>query len=331
MSEPCVAVFSSSWTEAPRSELAAAVRSIAGALTRLAEVDVFVPGTGQPFGDGAFDVTPISERDPPRRSYTAAVVEPYPGGAAAMARPVASPAPGTPVFAVGAAPTPVDGILDVGLDCVDAGGGGARCRSGVDPEVHRVGLYARVHPGARSRRHYGLGDVPEYLLVLGDRQIVPAQCSPTDRVRWLLARFARRHVVVLEGGVARAWRSRSCVAEFDVHTRMDLWILMAQAWAVVDLLPGDLYARECVEALRLGVPVVVPDGGAAARLARAGGGLRFASTADLLACVDALFDPAARASLGAAGRQATDRWYGDPHAFVARLGGALGLPTRRAS
>ncbi len=318
VNEPRIAVLSPSWVEAPHSEIAEAVRSIAGALSRLAPVDVFVPGDGASFADGAFDVTPIGGARAPRVRYEAVVVEAGRRGDGELVRSAGSLAAGAPVLAVGGARFTVDGVLDVGLDGADGGAGTA-------PAVHHVGLYARVHPDARSRRHDGLGGIADYLLVLGDHPGVPATPNPSRRTRWLLARFARQHVVVVEGGVARAWRSRSCVAQFDVHTRMDLWILMAQSKGVVDLLPGDVYARECVEALRLGVPIVVPGGSAADRLASAAGGMRFTSTAELLSCAEALDDPATRTALASFGREVADRWYGDPHAVVARLAGALGL------
>ncbi len=322
-----VALYCPSWLRAPESEVAVATRSVAGALSRLVTVDVFVPGDGQPFADGAFDVTPIGggrvPPDPPvarvpRAPYRAVLVEAGDDDAE-LAAAVGSLAAGAPVLSVGPARIPVDGVLDVGLHDVGE-------PTGEGPVVHHVGLYARVHPGASGRRHYGLGTVPEYLLVLGDRPGVPTTPSPSDRARWLLARFPRRYIVVLEGGTARVWRSRSCVAQFDVHTRMDLWILVARAWGVVDLLPGDLFARECVESLRYGVPVVVPARSAADGLAQAAGGMRFSSTADLLSCLDTLGDPGVRAALASRGREVADRWYGDPHGLVARLAGALGLP-----
>ncbi len=339
---PRVAVLSSSWVKAPLSESAVAVRSLAGALSRLSAVDVFVPGDGQAFGDGAFEVTPTGDGGDTRGlhgtyrasgRYMAVLVETGTGDPERLLHLAASLSGTAPVLSVGAAGSTVDGVLDVGVEAAedrDGAGVGAVVGAGrSEPAVHHVGLYARVHPGAGGRRHYGLGAIPDYLLVLGDRSGVPSTPSPSERARWLLARFAREHVVVVEGGVARAWRSRSCVAQFGVHTRMDLWILMAQARGVVDLLPGKVYARECVEALRYGVPVVVPSGGAAGRLAKAGGGARFSSTADLLARVEALLDPATRANLAAAGREMADRWYGNPRALVARLAEALGLAAPR--
>ncbi len=325
-----MAVLTKSWASAPLGEMAAALRSIAGALSRVADVDVVVPGDGPRIADGAFDLTPVGgparDRWPapdrvaaaPAR-YRAVLIEAADVGGRELA---ASIARGAPVWAVGRTGSSKGALLAVDLQA-SAEEGELRA-----PGLHRVGLYARVHPGASTRRHYGLRSTPEYLVVLGDRLGMPKSPWPSERIRWLLARFSRRHVVVLEGGVARVWRSRSCVAEFGVHTRMDLWILMARALGVVDLRPGDVFARECVEALRYGVPIAVPVGSAADGLARSGGGLRFSSTAELLASVDALFDPPTRQTLSAVGKQVADRWYGDPDSLVARLAVVLGIHER---
>jgi len=349
-----VAVFSASWTDRPTSEPAAAMRSLAGALSRLGGVDVFVPGPPSPspshgmptteaqgpgtgVADGAFDLTVTGPPDrhegrwgvtalpaagarggPP--GYAAALVEAGDAEASALAASVAPDAALLPVGRGGCADGP---HLAVDLDAADGTRRGAdRARRRGVP-AHRCGLYARVHPGAAERRHYGLRSVGSYLLVLGDRPGAPVSRWPSAAVRWTLARFARRYVVVVEGGVARVWRSRSCVEEFGVHTRMDLWILMARAEGVVDLQPGELFARECVESLRYGVPVAAPAGSAAEGLVRGGGGLCFSSTAELLACADALFDPATRLELGPAGKRRADHWYGDPGGLVQRLEGVL--------
>ncbi len=325
--------------------MAAAVRSIAGAFSRLGAVDVFVPFTGPPIADGAFELTPVGGRPgggwpesgagaagAARQRYRAAIVEAGDGAARWLA---ATFAP-TSVLAIGRTPDD-DGTTLLRVDLVGGGGDGGggdgeragRVRAeanqtGAPPSrTHPVGLYARIDPAASRRRHYGLRSVPDYLIVLGDRAGTPAPPWPSARTRWLLARFARRYVVVVEGGVARAWRSRSCVAEFEVHTRMDLWILMARATCVVDLSPGEVYARECVEALRYGVPVAVPTGSAADGLVTHGGGVGFSSTSELCNCVETLCDSASRTTFGERGRALADHWYGDSGGLVARLSEVL--------
>jgi hypothetical protein len=310
--------------------MAAAMRSIAGALSRVADVDVVVPGDGPRVADGAFDLTPAGgpARDrwpepehvaPAPQRHEVVLVEAADEDGRALA---ASMAPGAAVWTVGRTGRAEGALLAVDVT------GYAEEGEVPFPGLHRVGLYARIHPGARVRRHYGLRSIPEYLLVLGDRLGIPTGPWPSARVRWVLARFPRRHVVVVEGGTARVWRSRSCVAEFGVHTRTDLWILMARAIGVVDMLPGEVFARECVEALRYGTPIAVPAGSAADGLARSGGGLRFSSTTELLACVDALIDPPTRHALSSTGKRLADRWYGDPQGLVARLAKVLGIEQR---
>lgn len=350
-----VAVLSSAWLQAPLDEMGFAMRSIAGALSRLGEVDVLVPGPPGTWADGGFDVTAIGAPragrnwpDPddvtcgpadahagaPRERPVAVIVETGDEDAHHLA---AARFPGSPVVTVGARrrPVPVSSGAAAGspdaamLAAVDlapheaGGGGGTGAKPRAGRRVHPVGLYTRVHAGAFDRRHYGLRSVPEYVLVLGDRTGAPLCQWPSEHVRWVLARFARRHVVVVEGAEASVWRSRSNVGHFGVHTRMDLWLLMAHARGVVDLMPGTLFARECVEALRYGVPVVAPAGSSAAALADAGGALCFSSTAELLSCVDALGDPVRREALSDVGRAVADRWYGDPDGLVDRLASLL--------
>lgn len=350
-----VTVLSSAWLHAPLDEMGFAMRSIAGALSRLGEVDVLVPGPPGTWADGGFDVTAIGV---PRAGRTwphpddVTARPPHDAHAGARrGRPVAvvvgtgdedahhlaaALLPGIPVVTVGARGRPVrtasgaspgssesEMLVAVDLAPDEAGGTEARRSHADRRRVHPVGLYDRVHPGAFDRRHYGLRSVPEYVLVLGDRAGVLQSRWPSDRVRWVLARFARQHVVVVEGAEASVWRSRSNVGQFGVHTRMDLWLLMAHARGVVDLMPGALFARECVEAMRYGVPVVAPAGSSAAALADAGGALCFSSTAELLSCVESLGDPVRRQALSEAGRAVADRWYGDPDGLVDRLASVL--------
>jgi glycosyltransferase involved in cell wall biosynthesis len=91
----------------------------------------------------------------------------------------------------------------------------------------------------------------------------------------------------------------------------------------VDLGPGRLLARECVESLRYGTPVIVPAVTAAAELAARGGGLSYRDAAELVGCVDTVGDRGLRDMLGTQGRQFTDDWYGDADRFVDRVGVVL--------
>ncbi len=153
----------------------------------------------------------------------------------------------------------------------------------------------------------------------------PAAGPPSAAVAWLAAGLARTDLVVVAQGTAAAYRGRALRGTIAVDTRTDLQRLMAHAAVTVDLAPGPLVARECVESLRLGTPVVVPAGSAAAPLAAQGGGLVFDGPATLLATVRTLSDPgaASAAVAGEGGRRFADSLYGDPHRFVARVGEAV--------
>lgn len=331
-------VLSASWARARGGERHSAVRGVAGALSRHADVDVLVPGPPGPRpGDGAFDLAGVGEPAPGRRwpvspdpawragaatgegpRYLLVLVDAGDDEAPALAARVA---PGAPVVAVGTA-----------LDARASGGAGPAALLAVDLRTSpgtgaaAVGLSVRVHPDAALLPHDGVRRTSPYLLVLGDRPgAAPSGDPPGELARWLLARFARGHVVVVDQSTAGIWRSRSLVGEFRVSTRMDLWRLIAHAWATVDLAPGHLYARECVESLRYGVPVVARAGSPADGLAAAGGAACFTGSAGLLDCVEALCDPDHRAGAAAAGRALASSWYGDPAAFVDRVARALGV------
>lgn len=322
-----IALLGGSW-DRPHDEPAFAARAVAAALSRREAVDVLVPGTPGPARpDGAFDLLPVGggpgwplpdeARWPDLGPVDLVVVDDADLGALALADRFLPDAPTAPIVSwTWTGPGPGGGeqrrgaLLAVGV--------------GDEPaEVHQVGLHVPVHALAADQRHVGLGFV-DYLLVLGDRGPEAADdADPTPLARWLAARFCDRHVVVVENATATVWRSRSLRGTVSVDTRVDLWRLVAHARLTVDLAPGPLIARECVESLRYGVPVVVPAGGAAARLAARGGGLWFEDEAELLGCVEALDDQAVRDTLGQQGRAVAEAWYGDPHRFVERVGRAL--------
>lgn len=312
----------------PGSEAGFAARVLAGAASRLGPVDVFGPWDPGRRADGAFDPQGIGRPPPGRRwppegapreqgPYRAVLVDGNDAHAVTLA---ASIAPRAPVLGIGG--RTLDGMAAC-LDLLPTSG----------PVAGRiaVGLQVPVHVLASERPHLELGPVGDYLLVLSDRSPAASDpATPPEPVAWLVARHPRRHTVLVENGMASVWRSRSCLRRFGVHTRMDLWRLVAHARATVDLGPGPLFGRECVESVRYGVPVVVPVGSGAEGLAQAGAALRVDGTAALLDAVEALDEPATADRLRRAGA-ALDRWTGEPVLLVHRLAEALdtaGLSSR---
>jgi hypothetical protein len=328
-----IAVLCGRWGR-PDDETSVAVRAIAGAASRVVDVDVLVPGPiGAVVADGAFDVLGVGEPVAGRRwPHAVEPVEPL-RGRAAYGAVLVEDADEEAVSAVGRLrPEPRIVRLEAGDGArrratSTAGGPGpdtvlAVSMGGAPAGVDRVGLHLPVNPLAAQQPHLELGPARDYVLVLTDRGADVVAAQPAPRIAWLVARFPRRSFVSVENAIATVWRSRSPVARFGVHSRMDLWRLVAHARATVDLRPGPLFARECVESLRYGVPVIVPAGTSAARLAVAGG-LVFEDLPGLFDAVDAIADDAERSALAGRGRVVAEEWYGDPGRFVQRVGAAL--------
>jgi len=332
-------VLSRHWSQ-PGSEAAFVMRSLAGALSRLGPVDVLVPGWAtRSRPDGAFDVRAVgagagegswpdmdecgwSTGEPP----AAVLVHADDRAATTLARAMA-PAARVLALAGPGRRVPAADSPDAWLTVAGPAGGGA-----MPPGARRildVGMHVAINLLAKVQRHNGLG-FSDYLLVLSDRsgrRQTPDVGDRRDRrvtplAAWLAARFPRDHVVVVESATAAVWRARSLRGLVRVDTRMDLWRLMAHARCTIDLGPGPIVGRECVESLRLGTPVVAPTGSAAEAAALAGG-FAFRDVHELLAAVAELADPGRRRERGEAGQATAEARYGDPVRFVDRVGGAL--------
>jgi hypothetical protein len=305
MGERPTVVISTRWHERT-SEAAFVIRSLAGAASRHGPVSVLV--TDEVSGpDGAFDLGSLGR--PPRwPAYAppdgAVIVDELTPGIASLLRD-ASARPSSLWFLPAAVAAP-----DPGWHPLPVAGDGS------------VGVYVPVNPLAERHRHHGFG-FTGYHLVLSGRTAVADE--PPDEVAWLSAAFPDEHVVLVEQAVASAWRARALRGRVSVDTRMDLWRLLAHAAVCVDLGPGDLVARECIEALRLGTPVVAPGGGGAiAALAGAGAAVTYGDAGELVDAVGALRDAPTRQAASERGRRHADAQHGDPARSVERLGQLLG-------
>jgi hypothetical protein len=306
VSRPAAVVLGCHWLDR-RSELAFVTRSIAGAASRCGEVAVLVPGVpGRREADGAFDLQAIGQPGALR----------WPAGG-----------PMAPIVIVDDLTSEVTTLL------ADARPTSVHFLSGTAPPARptwrhlavvggaSVGVHVPVNRLAERDRHHGFG-FTDYLLVLGDRP--GEQAEPPPAAAWLSGAFPDADVVVIEDAVASAWKGRALRGRVSVDTRMDLWRLLAHANVCVDLAPGGLIARACVEAMRFGTPVIVPAGsGPAVTHARATDSAAFGDEAELLEAVGALRDATRRAEASDAARRYADERYGDPHALVRRLEGLL--------
>lgn len=329
---PRVVVLTAEWWN--DDETAFVFRSVAGAATRFAQVDVLVPGTpGLRRADGAFDVEavgtppagatwpPPEDVGIPSRTAVVVVVDAADTTAMAVAHRLA---PESPVLALWSrtarAPLP-PGTSTATFGPQEAG---SVARPTDPPDATVLELHVPVSPTAAQRRHNGIG-FTGYLLVLTDRDR-GAGCleEPTPLVAWLATAFPRRHLLAVEDGIASVWQWRSLRGSISVDTRMDLWRLLAHAALTIDLRPGRFVGRECVESLRYGVPIVVPADSIGAEHAAGGGGLWYRDVAELVGCVERLSDPTLRSAMSLAGRGAADARYGDPARLVSRLFETLG-------
>src|SRR5580700_180733 len=179
-------------------------------------------------------------------------------------------------------------------------------------------MHVPINPLASAHRHNGFGFV-DYVLVLSGR--TGSHELPPDEVAWLTAGLHHANIVVVENAVASVWRGRALRGSTPVDTRTDLGRLMAHALVCVDLAPGPHVARECVESLRYGTPIVVPDGTLATHHAQMGG-LTYGNEGELVQQVRQFEDASFREERSLAGRQYADTNYGDTALLTKRLGQA---------
>jgi hypothetical protein len=185
------------------------------------------------------------------------------------------------------------------------------------PTENFVKMYAPVNPHAALHRHNGFG-FTGYHLVLSGR--FGNHDDPPPEVAWLTAGLHESDVLFVEDGVAFAWKGRVLRGSASVDSRMDLWRLVAHACTCIDLAPGRQFARECVEAMRFGTPVIVPaDSGVATLHAAAGHGKTFADPSELLETAISFADEPGRRAASDDARAYAEANHGSPAEFAASL------------
>jgi hypothetical protein len=304
MNRPVAVVVGCHWREGD-CELTFATRSLAGAASRLGPVAVLVPGEPQLVqADGLFDLcgvgVPGSLRWPDGLPPdTTIIVDELTADVADLL----SATRGAPVF-----------YLSDSHGSSAASWRPLRLVGGEEP----VGVHVPVNQLAAQHRHHGFG-FTDYVLVLSDRT-GDHDVAPPPAAAWVSAAFPEADVVVVEDAVAWAWKGRALRGKVSVDTRMDLWRLLAHANVCIDLAPGPTIARECIEALRFGTPIIVPDwAGAASVHAQESGGSIFGDPDDLLTAVGRMRDEADRSRVSEVGRRYSESRFGDPAALVARV------------
>jgi glycosyltransferase involved in cell wall biosynthesis len=306
-----IVVLSSRWHN-QNDEMAFSIRAIAGAASRWGQVSVLFTGSGATGADGAYDIIPVASS--PEKTWrdqvagrTVVVDEVTPSAAAFLS----AANPGSVFYA------------DRETDQADVSWRQLSF-TGASSPVPFLKVSIPLNPLAQKHRHNGFGFVG-YLLVLSGTP--EGSHEPPAAASWLTAAFHGEHVVVVEDGVASAWKGRALRGRVHVDSRMDLWRLLAHAAVCIDLDPGRLFARECIEAMRFGTPIVVPAGsGPAAEHADDGRGFVYADAQGLIEAVAALRTEPVRSARSERGREYADSNYGNPAEFSESLRAVLHHP-----
>jgi len=296
---------------------------VAGAASRMSPVTVVVPSPAGPTeADGAFDL--FGTGVGPGGSWPAATDAAWPA-ALPDATTIIVDEPDHSALALLGLHAPDHAVHAISPSAGDQGPILSLQFTGGTGDPEFIGLHVPINPLAATHRHNGLG-FTGYLLVLTDRFGAPDVSPPPASAAWLTARFPTLDVVVVEDATAAVWRGRVLRGVVSVYTRTDLWRLLAHARVTIDLAPGRIIARECIESLRFGIPIIVPEHSAAHAHADAGGGMTFADVPELTACVSRLRDETVRSTMSAQGRAYADAHYGNPRSFVESVARALGEP-----
>jgi hypothetical protein len=310
MSERHVVVVGSHWRQ-HNSELAFVTRSIAAAASRWTGVSVLVLGHGPPEADGAFDLQHIGQSCEPR----------WPKGLSPDCVVVVDDM--TPDIAALLGTVDPRAVFFLRMSATGCPGSWHHLPVTADPpgEASFVKVYVPVNPLALVHRHNGFGFTGYQLALSGPRANGE---DPPPAVAWLTAAFHDAHIVVVENAIASAWKGRALRGRVQVSTRMDLWRLIAHANVCIDLAPGRHIARECVEALRFGTPIIVPrDSGAAESHAMSAAGTVFGDPDELIQAAASTRDHDMRSARSRLGRRYADSNYGTPAEFTRTLRAVL--------
>ena len=202
---------------------------------------------------------------------------------------------------------------------------------GVLPEpgvAYVVGTPLAANPSAWTEPDQLAGS-SDYVLVLTHTDS-GSGAREAELAQLLRTAAPERRVAVAHNDAFMVWHRGRVVKGQPIRRSSDMARVMAWARATVDLRPGRLFARPCLESLLYGTPIVVPHDSRAREHADVGrGGLWFENPAELAWCVEAMFDPAIRASLSTRGRAYAAREFGSTDRFIERVLVACGVASER--
>jgi hypothetical protein len=206
--------------------------------------------------------------------------------------------------------------------------------------VHCVGAPLAANPSSLNEPNTWVGKT-DYVFVITSTK-THADEEPVALARLVRLRFPEHPVGISATDAFSVWHQGRLGEGWPVERSSDLARLMAWARVVVDLRPGPLFGRRCVDSLLYGTPIIVPGNSRAREHAElGGGGLWFDTPGELAWCVEAMLDPEVRAAFSAQGQAYAEEAYGSTDGFIQRvliatgnastgdgvtgLGGTLGL------
>lgn len=200
---------------------------------------------------------------------------------------------------------------------------------GIEDKVHRIGAPLVANPSVLGEPNTWVGDNDTIMVLTG--VTIGADHEETELSRLLRLRFPDNPVGIVHSDAFDAWHQGRLNRGWAVERSSDLARLMAWARVTVDLRPGRLFARRCIDSLLYGTPIVVPhDSRAREHAERGRGGLWFASPAELTWCVEALLEPSTHDAFADQGVRYAEAEYGSTDRFIDRVVEGCGLASDSA-
>jgi hypothetical protein len=184
--------------------------------------------------------------------------------------------------------------------------------------VHCVGAPLAANPSSLNEPNTWVGKTDYVFVITGTK--THAVEEPVALARLVRLGFPEYPVGISATDAFSVWHQGRLGEGWPVERSSDLARLMAWARVVVDLRPGPLFGRRCVDSLLYGTPIIVPGNSRAREHAElGGGGLWFDTPGELVWCVEAMLDPEVRAAFSAQGKAYAEEAYGSTDGFIQRV------------
>ncbi len=184
--------------------------------------------------------------------------------------------------------------------------------------VHRIGAPLAANPSALNEPNTWVGTT-DYVFVISSTK-THANEEAVALARLIRLRFPENPVGISATDAFSVWHQGRVGEGWPVERSSDLTRLMAWARVVIDLRPGPLFGRRCVDSLLYGTPIIVPGNSRAREHAELGrGGLWFDTPGELAWCVEAMLDPEVRATFSAQGKAYAEDAFGSTDGYIERV------------